>query len=54
MKTIACINEWSRAAGIRDVHLLNFAVSDGRCIVCSRYVNSTSLEPASLFFSSGG
>ncbi|KAJ1329358.1 glutamine amidotransferase [Microdochium nivale] len=33
--------------------LLNFAVSDGHSIVCTRYVSSKTDEAASLFFSSG-
>lgn len=33
--------------------LLNFAVTDGHSVVCSRYVSSRDDEAASLFFSSG-
>jgi len=33
--------------------LLNFAVTDGHDVVCSRYVSSKTEEAASLFFSSG-
>lgn len=33
--------------------LLNFAVTDGKSVVCSRYVGSRTDEAASLFFSSG-
>jgi glutamine amidotransferase len=33
--------------------LLNFAVTDGESVVCSRYVSSQTDEAASLFFSSG-
>jgi glutamine amidotransferase len=33
--------------------LLNFAVTDGYSVVCTRYVSSTTDEAASLFFSSG-
>ena len=33
--------------------LLNFAVSDGHSVVCTRYVSSKTDEAASLFFSSG-
>lgn len=35
------------------VSLLNFAVTDGHSVVCSRYVSSKHDEAASLFFSSG-
>ena len=53
LKTIAVINSLCREAGITQPSLLNFAVSNGETIVCSRYVNSLCAEPASLFFSSG-
>ncbi|KAF1994347.1 N-terminal nucleophile aminohydrolase [Amniculicola lignicola CBS 123094] len=33
--------------------LMNFAVTDGESVVCSRYVSSRTDEAASLFFSSG-
>lgn len=33
--------------------LLNFAVTDGQSIVCTRYVSSKTDEAASLYFSSG-
>lgn len=33
--------------------LLNFAVTDGHSVVCSRYVSSVTDEAASLYFSSG-
>ena len=33
--------------------LLNFAVTDGHSVVCTRYVSSCTDEAASLFFSSG-
>ena len=33
--------------------LLNFAVSDGHSVVCTRYVSSTTDDAASLYFSSG-
>ena len=33
--------------------LLNFAVTDGHSVICTRYVSSTTDEAASLYFSSG-
>ena len=33
--------------------LLNFAITDGHSVVCTRYVSSQTDEAASLFFSSG-
>jgi glutamine amidotransferase len=54
MQTIAAFNHWFRVAEITSKSLMNFAVTDGRTMICSRYVNSKELEPASLYFSSGG
>ena len=49
---IRALPEEVRSAG--DVRsLLNFAVADGKSVVCTRYVSSRSDEAASLFFSSG-
>ncbi|KAJ5627916.1 hypothetical protein N7490_010144 [Penicillium lividum] len=60
MKTIARINEFARAIpekhNVHDVDtraLLNFAVTDGHTVVCTRYISSKTDEPASLYFSSG-
>ena len=33
--------------------LLNFAVTDGHSVICTRYVSSKTDEAASLYFSSG-
>ena len=49
---IAEIPEETRAQG--DMRsLLNFAVTDGKSVVCTRYVSSKTDDAASLFFSSG-
>ncbi|KKK19425.1 glutamine amidotransferase DUG3 [Aspergillus ochraceoroseus] len=60
VKTIAKINEFIRDIpkrhNVRDVEtrsLLNFAVTDGHTVVCTRYISSKTDEPASLYFSSG-
>ena len=52
------INEFSCAIPERERNedsrgLLNFAVTDGHSVICTRYVSSTTDEAASLFFSSG-
>ncbi|KAJ1655744.1 glutamine amidotransferase subunit [Dispira simplex] len=52
-KTIALINLWSKEAGIAQSSLLNFALTDGRTVVCTRYVSSHEFEAASLYYSSG-
>ena len=59
LRTIERINEFvaeipdkiKKAEDTRS--LLNFAVSDGHTVVCTRYVSSKTDEAASLFFSSG-
>lgn len=59
LKTIERINGYIAALGEttrqqNDVRsLLNFAITDGKSVVCTRYVSSKSDEAASLFFSSG-
>lgn len=60
LKTVARINDFikdvvgTEGMGNEDSRsLLNFAVTDGESVVCSRYVSSTTDEAASLFFSSG-
>lgn len=59
-RTIAKINEFVReipekynVAGVETRSLLNFAVTDGHTVVCTRYISSKTDEPASLYFSSG-
>ncbi|KAI9152693.1 glutamine amidotransferase subunit [Blastocladiella emersonii ATCC 22665] len=54
LKTIATINELSVAAGVASTpSLLNFAVTDGQSILCTRYTNTSAREAASLYWSSG-
>lgn len=60
LKTIERINGFIRdlvgedGMGNEDSRsLLNFAVTDGESVVCTRYVSSKTDEAASLFFSSG-
>lgn len=61
LKTIERINGFIKQAqeegkvgeGEESRSLLNFAVTDGESVVCSRYVSSRTDEAASLFFSSG-
>ncbi|KAF2489831.1 N-terminal nucleophile aminohydrolase [Lophium mytilinum] len=58
LKTIERINafiaEIPEALRTEDTRsLLNFAVTDGHSVVCTRYVSSCTDEAASLFFSSG-
>ena len=59
LKTIERINELTKSLpeevrGTGDTRsLLNFAVTDGKSVICTRYVSSKPDEAASLFFSSG-
>ncbi|KAK1057778.1 glutamine amidotransferase subunit, partial [Friedmanniomyces endolithicus] len=59
LRTIERINGFRRSLpeavrGASDTRsLLNFAVADGKSVVCTRYVSSRTDEAASLFFSSG-
>lgn len=68
MKTIAKLNDWISdaanattpttpgSAGIATddgPSMMNFAVTDGVTVVCSRYISSRHLEAASLYYSSG-
>lgn len=60
VKTIAKINEFIRdipkrhnVSGVETRSLLNFAVTDGHTVICTRYISSKTDEPASLYFSSG-
>lgn len=61
LKTIAHINELIakipesilQSESVDTRSLLNFAVTDGHSVVCTRYVSSTTDEAASLYYSSG-
>lgn len=47
-KLIKQLNIWAKEAGVTEPSLLNFAISDGYSIVCSRYISSSTQEAASL------
>ncbi|KAI5298134.1 hypothetical protein KEM55_003779 [Ascosphaera atra] len=57
--TIRKINEFianipkEQLEGVETTSLLNFAVTDGHSVICTRYVGSKTDEAASLYFSSG-
>ncbi|WFD34739.1 glutamine amidotransferase subunit [Malassezia cuniculi] len=53
LRTIEDINRWSKEAGIEQPSLMNFCVTDGKSIVCTRYISSRTDEAASLYFSTG-
>ncbi|CAG8444146.1 14940_t:CDS:2 [Gigaspora rosea] len=41
LKTIDQLNNWAEEAGIHESSLLNFAVTDGHSVICTRYINRT-------------
>ncbi|KAI0023580.1 N-terminal nucleophile aminohydrolase [Xylariomycetidae sp. FL0641] len=61
LQTIEIINELTadipestiQSENVDTRSLLNFAVTDGHSIICTRYVSSTTDEAASLYYSSG-
>ncbi|KAI9228980.1 MAG: N-terminal nucleophile aminohydrolase [Piptocephalis tieghemiana] len=53
LRTIALLNQFAREANVQEPSLLNFAVTDGETVVCTRYINDATREAASLYFSSG-
>ena len=59
LQTIHRINKFVGAVpsefreGMDKRSLLNFAVTDGHSVVCTKYVSSSTDEAASLYFSSG-
>lgn len=60
-RTIAQINELTdsipesilQSEDVDTRSLLNFAVTDGHSVICTRYISSSSDEAASLYYSSG-
>lgn len=61
LSTIATLNDLRRQVGLStsdgegegEPSLINFAVSDGRSVVATRYVTSRRHEAASLYFATG-
>lgn len=53
VETIARLNELTRGAGIKEPSFYNFAVTDGRTTIVSRYSSGESIEGASLHYSRG-
>ena len=54
LQTVARINAFVKDTKTEDRRsLLNFAVTDGKSVICSRYVSSATDQAASLYFSSG-
>lgn len=53
LATIAQLNVLAEEAGNTEPSLMNFVVTDGSSVVCTRYVSSLTSEAASLYYSSG-
>ena len=53
VKTIKQLSEWTGEAGIHEASFYNFAVTDGRSIVVSRYCSAEGIGGASLYYSRG-
>ena len=54
LQTISRLNAFVKDTNTEDRRsLLNFAVTDGKSVICTRYVSSLTDEAASLYFSSG-
>lgn len=53
VSTVRRLDAWSEEAGARGPSFYNFAVTDGRSVVATRYVSDEALEPLSLYYSSG-
>ena len=53
VETIARLNEWTEGAGITETSYYNFAVTDGRSIVVSRYATGANVRGNSLHYSRG-
>lgn len=51
--TIASITKCQQEAGITEVSLLNFVVSDGHNMIATRYVSHDGESPASLYYAEG-
>jgi predicted glutamine amidotransferase len=51
--TIGQLVAWTREAGVADPSYYNFAVTDGRHIVASRFVDDPAQQPETLYFAVG-
>lgn len=53
IETIQQLDDWTAESGITKPSYHNFAVTDGHNILVSRYTNDPTMEPATLYYSSG-
>jgi glutamine amidotransferase len=48
------LERWTAEGGFSAPSYYNFAVTDGQSVVAVRYVSDPTVEPASLYYSTGG
>lgn len=54
VQTIGQLETWTAEAGISGISYYNFAVTDGQSVAAVRYVSDPTVEPQSLYYSTGG
>jgi glutamine amidotransferase len=54
VETIAQLEQWTAETGFSGPSYYNFAVTDGRSVAAVRYVSDPTVEPQSLYYSTGG
>jgi glutamine amidotransferase len=54
VETIAQLERWTAEAGFSGPSYYNFAVTDGQSVGAVRYVSDPTVEPQSLYYSTGG
>lgn len=52
--TIAQLEHWTAEGGFSAPSYYNFAVTDGQSVAAVRYVSDPTVEPASLYYATGG
>lgn len=54
VKTIEQLERWTAETGLSGPSYYNFAVTDGSSVAAVRYVSDPTVEPQSLYYSTGG
>lgn len=54
VETIGQLERWTAETGFSGPSYYNFAVTDGQSVAAVRYVSDPTIEPASLYYSTGG
>jgi glutamine amidotransferase len=52
--TIATITSIQRQKGVTETSLLNYIMSDGNCMIATRFVSPETADAASLYYAEGG